>query len=97
MAEFQYLTPDAIEEFRVQTGLYDVSFGEHGGANVSLITKSGTNSVHGTAFEFFGLTIGGPIRRDRFYYFGSYQGTRQTNGLASGQARISCASTPAIA
>ena len=113
-------SPDAIEEFRVQTGLYDVSFGEHAGANVSLITRSGTNSVHGTAFEFFrnnllnandfffnrsgeprpdlkqnqfGLTIGGPIRRDRFYYFGSYQGTRQTNGLASGQARISCSST----
>jgi len=112
--------PDAIEEFRVQTSLYDVSFGERAGANVSLITKSGTNSLHGTAFEFlrnnllnandfffnrsgqprpdlkqnqFGLTIGGPIRRDRFYYFGSYQGTRQTNGLASGQARISCSST----
>src|SRR6202020_1311613 len=112
--------PDAIEEFRVQTGIYDVSFGEHAGANVSLITKSGTNSLHGTAFEFFrnnllnandfffnrsgqprpdlkqnqfGLTIGGPIRRDRFYYFGSYQGRRQTNRLASGQARISCSST----
>ena len=38
----------------------------------------------------FGATIGGPIRRDRLYYFGSYQGTRQTNGLASNQARIAC-------
>jgi hypothetical protein len=44
--------PDAIEEFKVQTGLYDVSFGEHGGASVSLVTKSGTNGVHGSAFEF---------------------------------------------
>ena len=38
----------------------------------------------------FGFTVGGPIRQNRFYYFGSYQGTRQTNGLASGQARIAC-------
>jgi hypothetical protein len=109
--------PDAIQEFKVQTGLYSVSFGEHAGANVSLITKSGTNSVHGSVFEFFrnnvlnandyflnrsgqprpdlkqnqfGFTAGGPIRRDRLYYFGSYQGTRQINGLAMGQARIAC-------
>ena len=109
--------PDAIEEFKVQTGLYDVSFGEHAGASVSLVTKSGTNSIHGSVFEFFrnnvlnandyflkgtgqprpdlkqnqfGFTAGGPIRRDRFYYFGSYQGTRQINGLASDQARLAC-------
>ncbi len=109
--------PDSIEEFKVQTGLYDVSFGEHAGANVSLVTKSGTNSIHGSVFEFFrnnvlnandyflkgtgqprpdlkqnqfGFTAGGPIRRDRFYYFGSYQGTRQINGLASNQARLAC-------
>lgn len=109
--------PDAIQEFKVQTGLYNVSFGEHAGANVSLITKSGTNSVHGGVFEFFrnnvlnandyflnrsgqprpdlkqnqfGFTAGGPIRRDSLYYFGSYQGTRQINGLATGQARIAC-------
>ena len=115
--------PDSIEEFKVQTGLYDVSFGEHGGANVSLVTKSGTNSIHGSVFEFFrnnvlnandfflnrsgqprpdleqnqfGFTAGGPIRRDRFYYFGSYQGTRQINGLASGQARVSCTANIAL-
>ncbi len=109
--------PDSIQEFKVQTGLYDVSFGEHAGASVSLVTKSGTNNVHGSVFEFFrnnvlnandyflksagqprpdlkqnqfGFTAGGPIRRDRFYYFGSYQGTRQINGLASGQVRIGC-------
>lgn len=112
--------PDAIQGFKVQTGLYDVAFGEHGGANVSLITKSGTNRMHGSAFEYlrnealnaddfffnragqqrpvlkqnqFGLTAGGPIRHDKAFYFGSYQGTRQTNGLASGQARISCSAT----
>ena len=110
-------SPDSIEEFKVQTGLYDVSFGAHAGANISLITKSGTNNVHGSAFEFlrnnflnandfflnfadrprpdlkqnqFGATIGGPIYRNRLYYFASYQGTRQTNGLTSSQARIAC-------
>jgi len=109
--------PDSIEEFKVQTGLYDVPFGEPAGASVSLVTKSGTNNVHGSVFEFFrnnvlnandyflksagqprpdlkenqfGFTAGEPIRQDRFYYFGSYQGTRQINGLASGQVRIGC-------
>ena len=44
--------PDAIQEFKVQTGLYNVSFGEHAGASVSLVTKSGTNHIHGSVFEF---------------------------------------------
>ena len=109
--------PDSIEEFKVQTGLYDITFGEHAGASVSLVTKSGTNNLHGSVFEFFrnnvlnandyflksagqprpdlkqnqfGFATGGPIRQNRFYYFGSYQGTRQINGLASGQVRIGC-------
>jgi Carboxypeptidase regulatory-like domain/TonB-dependent Receptor Plug Domain len=112
--------PDAISEFKVQTGLYNVSFGEHAGASVSLITKSGTNKIHGDVFEFFrnnflnandffrdlaslpradlkqnqfGGTIGGPILPDRLNYFGSYQGTRQINGLAADQPRIACAGT----
>jgi Carboxypeptidase regulatory-like domain/TonB dependent receptor/TonB-dependent Receptor Plug Domain len=41
----------------------------------------------------FGVAIGGPIQKDRFFFFGSYQGTRQINGLASGQARIACSAT----
>jgi len=113
-------SPDAIQEFKVQTGLYDVSFGEHAGASVSLVTKSGTDQIHGSAFEFFrnnvlnandffrnlasqpradlkqnqfGATIGGPIRHDRLYYFASYEGTRQINGQAAGQARIACSGT----
>ena len=44
--------PDMLEEFKVQTGLYDASFGRGAGANVSVITKSGTNEYHGTMFEF---------------------------------------------
>ena len=112
--------PDTIQEFKVQTGLYDVSFGERAGASVSLITKSGTNSIHGSIFEYlrnnllnandyfrnlagqpradlkqnqFGFTLGGPILKNRLYYFGSYQGTRQVDGLGSDQARIECSAT----
>jgi hypothetical protein len=101
--------PDTLQEFKVQTGLYDASFGRNAGANVNVVTKSGGNQFHGTAFEFFrndklnandffrnragqprgvlrqnqfGGTIGGPIKKDKLLFFGSYQGTRQINGVA---------------
>jgi hypothetical protein len=110
-------SPDAIEEFKVQTALYNVTFGERAGASISLVTKSGTNEIHGSVFEFlrnnvfnandffrnlanqpradlkqnqFGGTVGGPFFKDRLYYFGSYEATRQVNGFAAGQARIGC-------
>ena len=112
--------PDTLEEFKVQTGIYDAAFGRGAGANVSVITKSGTNQFHGTAFEYwrndvlnaneyflnktgqqrpnlkqnqFGIVLGGPIRKDKLFIFGSYQGTRQVNGIAAGQARIACTVT----
>jgi hypothetical protein len=112
--------PYTIQEFKVQTGLYDAGYGRYAGANVSIVTKSGTNAYHGTIFEFFrndvlnandffrnqtnqprptlkqnqfGFVLGGPIKTDKLFFFGSYQGTRQINGLAAGQARIACAST----
>jgi len=106
--------PDSIQEFKVQTSTYDASYGRNPGANVNVVTKSGTNQIHGTAFEFlrdtifnandffynrnnpasattkqilnqnqFGGVIGGPIKKDKLFIFGSYQGTRQKNGLAS--------------
>jgi Carboxypeptidase regulatory-like domain/TonB dependent receptor len=109
--------PDMIEEFKVQTGLYDAAFGRAAGANVSVITKTGSNQYHGTIFEFlrndafnandfflnkteqrrpalkqnqFGFALGGPIKKDKLLFSGSYQGTRQVNGTASGQSRIAC-------
>src|SRR5262249_8408717 len=44
--------PDAIQEFKVQTGMYDASFGRNAGANVNVVTKSGSNDFHGNVFEF---------------------------------------------
>ena len=109
--------PDAIQEFKVQTSTYDASYGRNPGANVNVVTKSGSNSFHGSAFEFFrnaqlnandffynrdtcsafqgncpkqvlsqnqfGGTIGGPVKKDKLFFFGSYQGTRQRNGIAA--------------
>jgi len=104
-------SPDAISEFKVQTSTFDASYGRNPGANVNVVTKSGTNGFHGTLFEFFrnedlnansffqnslgggskqvlkqnqfGGTFGGPLKKDKLFFFGSYQGTRQLNGVAS--------------
>jgi hypothetical protein len=94
---------DALDEFKVQTGIYAAEFGRSLGGVVSLQTKSGGNSLRGSAFEFarddaldandwfnnragrpkpdfsqhqFGGTIGGPIFRNRTFFFGDYQGWR---------------------
>ena len=102
--------PDAIQEFKVQTSLYDASYGRGAGGNVNVVTKSGSDQLHGALFEFlrndifnandfflnrngvgrpplkqnqFGGTIGGHIIKSKLFYFGSYQGTRQINGVSS--------------
>ncbi len=99
--------PDTLQEFKVQTGNYDSSYGRGTGANVDVVSKTGTTSYHGTAWEFlrndifnannffskltnqprpvlkqnqFGGAIGGPILRDRLFFFGAYQGLRASNG-----------------
>ena len=98
---------DAIAEFRIVTSNFDAEYGEYSGGQISVITKSGTNGLHGNAFDFlrntdldarnyfsptrgafrqnqFGGTVGGPIRRDKLFYFLDYQGTRQTMGVDTG-------------
>jgi hypothetical protein len=94
---------DALQEFRIQTSTFAPEFGRTPGAQVSVVTKSGTNTLHGTAFEYlrndvldandwfadnkglkkpalrqndFGVVLGGPILRDKLFFFGSYEGLR---------------------
>ncbi|MGI4826936.1 MAG: carboxypeptidase regulatory-like domain-containing protein [Janthinobacterium lividum] len=94
--------PDALQEFRVQTSGYGADQGRFASGVINVITRSGTNQLHGTLFEFFrndalkaqdwgsgglpnsplnrnqfGATAGGPIRKDRTFFFGSYAGLRQ--------------------
>ncbi len=106
------VNPDAIQEFKIQTSLYDSGYGRSPGANVNVVTKSGTNQYHGAAFEFFrntvlnandffrklspapnntrqvlnqnqyGGTFGGPVKRDKLFFFTSYQETWQKNGIS---------------
>jgi hypothetical protein len=90
--------PDALAEFSVETNNFDARYGGSGGAVVNIVTRSGANAVHGSAFEYlrngdlnarnffapqqdaikrnqFGGTFGGPIKKDKLFYFGSYQDT----------------------
>lgn len=91
--------PDAVGEFRLLTSNFDAEFGRLSGAVVNVVTKSGTNHLHGSLFEFlrnndlnaknffqptvtplhqnqFGASAGGPIIRDKTFFFASYQGLR---------------------
>jgi hypothetical protein len=101
--------PETIQEFKVQTSLYDASFGRSGGGNIQAVTKSGGNNFHGSAYEYFrddalnannpflkaagvprpvlkrnvfGGLLGGPIKKDKAFFFGAYQGTRERNGAS---------------
>lgn len=99
-------SPDSIEEFRVITNNFDAEYGRNSGAVVNVVTKSGTNDWHGSAFEFlrnkvlnakgfydpvkpdfiqnqFGGTLGGPIRKDKTFFFASYEGRRTKKGISS--------------
>jgi hypothetical protein len=104
--------PDAIQEFKIQTSTYDASYGAHPGANVNVVTRSGSNQFHGSVWEFFrntdlnansffdnldgggvrqvlnqnqvGGSVGGPIKKDKLFFFVDYQETRQKNGISAG-------------
>lgn len=92
--------PDALEEFSILTNNFSAEYGRNAGGVVNAVTKSGTNQVHGSAYEFirndaldarsffalskgrlrrnqFGASLGGPVIRNKAFYFGSYEGTRQ--------------------
>ncbi len=100
-------SPDAIQEFRVLTNTFDAEYGRNSGSVVNVVTKSGTNDLHGDFYEFlrndafntrgyfdpyvlgykqnqFGFTLGGPIKKDRTYIFGSYEGDRLRKGIDAG-------------
>jgi hypothetical protein len=104
------VTQDSVQEFRVTTTNYGADQGQGSGAQVALVTKSGTNAFHGTLYEYlrntitsandylvkqselnigapnkplqlnrniFGATVGGPLRKDRLFFFTNYEGTRE--------------------
>lgn len=96
---------DAVQEFQVITSSAAAEFGRSSGAIINVITKSGSNNFHGSAFEFFrnrslnarnyfetvkpqfnqhnfGGTVGGPIRKDRTFFFTSYEGFRQRQAIS---------------
>lgn len=127
-------TLDSLQEFRVTTSNYDAASGRSSGAQVNLVTKSGTNAFHGSLYEYhrptfdvandyfnkasqlsqglpnrpqhilrntFGGTFGGPLKKDRLFYFIAYEGQRtadqvQTNrivptsSMVQGQLRYLC-------
>lgn len=96
---------DAVQEFKIQTSNFSAEFGRNSGSVVNVVTKSGTNSFKGSAWEFvrsdkfqsknffattqppplkfnqFGGTLGGPIVRNKTFFFGSYEGYREDRGL----------------
>ncbi len=104
-------SPDSVEEFRILTNGFDAEYGRNSGSVVNVVTKSGTNQIHGDIYEFnrnkvlnaknyldpvkepfilnqFGGTIGGPIKKDRTFFFGAYEGLRRIQGISSGTVTL---------
>jgi outer membrane receptor protein involved in Fe transport len=104
-APYQF-SQDAVQEFQVNRNAYSAEYGRAGGAVINVVTKSGTNEFHGSAFEFyrdkdlnantyvnktatpirarspfhvdqFGGSLGGPIAKDKAFFFVSYDGQRR--------------------
>ena len=101
--------PDALQEFKVETSALPAQYGYHAAAAVNMVTKSGSNSFNGDAFEFFrngdlnarnffaptrdslkrnqfGGTIGGPVKKNKLFFFLGYQGTTQRSNPSTGVA-----------
>jgi hypothetical protein len=106
-------SPDSIEEFKVISNSFDAEYGRNSGAVVNVVTKSGTNNIHGSVYEFFrndvlnthpftfiespkpafkqnqfGGTLGGPIKKDKTFFFASYEGRRIVQGIVSQQVTV---------
>ncbi len=103
----QLLGVDAVREFNVVSDTYGANYGKRTGAQISIITASGGNKVHGSVYEFlrnsaldarnyfdqanipefqrndFGAALGGPLRHDKLFGFGNYEGYRQHLGLSA--------------
>jgi hypothetical protein len=114
------LAPEMVQEFKIQNNVYDAAYGTTAGAVMNMITPSGTNRFHGSAWNYlrnqkldarnffaldntnpitgaeipgsarpayirnqFGFAAGGPIRKDKTFIFGSYEGLRNIQGAAS--------------
>ncbi len=120
------ISQDAIEEYRVNSAVYDVEYGTQAGGQIDVETKSGTNDLHGSVFGYFrnsvfdarnyndynlagnpqvppfrlgqyGLTLGGPIRKNNTFFFISYEGLRQLQSSTEQvnvPAGICCAAFP---
>ncbi|MCL6508973.1 MAG: TonB-dependent receptor, partial [Bryobacteraceae bacterium] len=99
---------DAVQEFKMQTNFFPAEYGQTGGAVINVVTKSGTNELHGVAFEYhnnnrlntapyfrsatfkmpkttqniFGGTLGGPVIKDKLFYFFSFEGTYEGTGYS---------------
>ncbi|MGI8958874.1 MAG: hypothetical protein ACR2IV_03740 [Bryobacteraceae bacterium] len=105
--------PEMVKEFKIENNTYDAASGLSSGTTMNLITESGTNAFHGSAWEYlrnrnldarnffatdrpkyirnqYGGAVGGPIRRNRTFFFGSYEGLR----LIQGQTITSIVPTP---
>jgi hypothetical protein len=95
--------PEMVQEFKIENNTYDVAFGLASGTTMNLITQSGTNSFHGSAWEYlrnrdldarnffaterpefirnqYGGAFGGPIKKNKTFFFGSYEGLRLIQG-----------------
>ncbi len=102
---------DSVEEFRLITNSFDAEYGKFSGSVMNAITKSGTNAIHGTVFEFlrndkfdstkyfddgkaelrqnqFGYAVGGPLWKNKIFWFTDYQGTRIVSGASTGSITL---------